>query len=289
MNENVIKWMGGKGKRKLNSFILGKMIKHKHYREAFTGGASIYLAKPSATTNVINDLNSDLINMYRVIKDETTCEQLIKSFEQCFYSEELFQEYYELYNSTYYKYLKPVLKAFIFIYLNRTSFNSKFDNYSHVKTAGIIYHLQPIIRKMFLKFQNDNLVIQKRDAVEFVKQNDTEETLIYLDPPYWITTQNQGKDYYEIVMSEKKHEELRDALAGLQKAHFLMSYDDVPEVRALYDGCYIIKTPSMNQSSANAITGQAGKKAVFKHEILIANYPIDTVGTLFDNLDLQAH
>jgi len=289
MNENAIKWMGGKGKRKLKDFIIGKMIKHKHYREAFAGSASIYLAKPPATTNVINDLNGDLINMYHVIKDPVMNEALTKQFQECFYSEELFQEYYELYNSSFFAYLKPVMKAFIFIYLNRTSFNAKFDNYSHVKQAGIVYHLQPILRKMFLKFQNDNLVIQRRDCVDFVKQNDTPDTLIYLDPPYWITTQNQGKDYYEIVMSEQKHTDLRDALAGLQNAYFLMSYDDVPEVRTLYDGCYIIKTPSMNQSSANAITGAAKKESVYKHEILIANYPIDTVGTLFDNEGLEAH
>ena len=301
MDENILIWVGGK--HSLGPWIIGKMAPHKRYIEVFMGGGNIFLQKPLATVNVVNDLNSDLINMYKVIFDEKKRKMLNDLFRECVYSRSMFAFFKAIKDDKSWDNYSDVVRAFMFIYINRTSFNGMGMAYARRDDSANLYTLEPIIKMMFNKFQygktvfenlpfQDLLTRKKAGADKRINVYDTKDTLIYLDPPYWITTKTKGKTYYEKVMSEGEHAELRDILLGHVFAKWLLSYDHVQEIHDLYrlttdDGWKAIKsgwnnvyamlTPSKFQSSSSA-TGTL----VFKQELLIANYPISDVNTLFE-------
>ena len=61
-----IAWVGGKSK--LTAEIIPIMPAHRCYVEVFAGAAWLLFRKPASKTEVINDINGELVNMYRVIK-----------------------------------------------------------------------------------------------------------------------------------------------------------------------------------------------------------------------------
>ena len=286
MKENILKWMGGK--HALAPFIIEKMPPHNGYVEVFGGALHVFFQKPiSKRMNVVNDLNSNLVNMYKVINDPLEFERLNHYLDHVLYDRNMFNYLQKIYRSggDIWRQMSVAERAFAFIYLNRTSFNGKAVDYAKRVDAGILYDLRGIILQVFKKLQAANVVIENLHFSKLLKESknhfDKDDVLIYLDPPYWVTTDSKGSDYYEFKMNKSEHEELRDVLGNYKNAHWLMSYDDVPHVRELYKGYSTILTPAMNQSSGNAIAGQLDQEAVYKSEILIGNYNLETEGTLF--------
>lgn len=257
-------------------WIIDKMPSHKKYVEPFFGGGHVFWQKGTVSENVINDINGNLINMYRVIADEEMVKDLKQKMRDCVYSRELFDEYLKWYNDPNFVFMPKVMRAYIYLYLNKVSFNGEFNHFASRPDASNLYNIESKIDIIHRKLRAGNTVIEKAHFRDILEKYDSPDTLFYLDPPYWVTTQTQGKDYYEKTMNMKEHMELRDAVAKL-KGKWLMSYDDVPIIRDAYEECQIVLTPEMHQSSA---TGSG--KTVFKREILIANYEIGKAGTLFE-------
>lgn len=286
MEDNLLKWVGSK--RILAPFIISKMPTHKMYVEVFAGAANIYWQKPLAPQfNVINDINSDLINMYLVMKDKIKSEKMVTELCQMPYGRDIFEHYKTLRgeNSRLYRSLPDWERAAIYIYLNRYSYNGEFKGFSATESAFTDKNrAEKIIRGMHKKLiSSPGTLIENVSFENIIKQWDKENTLMYIDPPYWVTT-GSGSGYYEHVLDKKQHEELRYLLLNLQNAKFLLSYDDLPVIRKMYNekGIYTINTPAVVQSSYSRQVGQQGKESMTKSELLIANYPIDKINTLFE-------
>ena len=198
--------------------------------------------------------------------------------------------------------------------MNRTSFNGKMQSYSPDIKGGLWYDIKRIIKEMSRKFNEGYFVIESLHFRDLIlgKKNDKGEVkskgydrdkfLLYLDPPYWITCEGEaGSDYYEQTMTQEEHQELADILiSGVKKAKWILSYDDVPEVRSLYGikqdifedelpmevskqgKVWAILTPPKLQSSGSRSNAAAGNQQTVKQELLIANYPLMNANTLFD-------
>ena len=69
-------------------------IAHDEYREPFLGGGSVFLAKPLAKLNWINDLDKDLISFYKVVKDPVMCEKLVRKLLSLKVSRKQYEEFY---------------------------------------------------------------------------------------------------------------------------------------------------------------------------------------------------
>lgn len=271
----LLQWKGGKFH--LAEFIISRMPHHKKYREVFFGGGHVFWQKGLCSENVINDLNSHLINMYRVIGDPNQVKALKLRLRNSVYSRELFDGYCKLYwDKNKYAFLPPIERAFIYLYLNKVSFNGEFQHFASRPDAGALYNIEPSVDEIHRKIRTGNTVIENLHFKDFIPKYDGSDVFYYLDPPYWVTTESQGSTYYEKNMKLDEHEELYNLLKKI-KGKWLMSYDDVPNIRELYSEFQIVETPKMHQSSATA-----SGKTVFKSEILIANYEINTAGTLFD-------
>lgn len=302
MNETVVKWIGGKNDD-IGSFIISKMKPHKHYREVFMGSGTIFFQKEIAKTNVLNDLNFNLVTLWKVIMHEEKRKDLEALLSFCAWDRNLFNYILQCYQDFHFAAKHDdTMRAFMFLYLNRTSFNGMFDSYARREDSAVLYKLHPTIKLAYQKLQLASAVIENLHFAEFLldeknkRRYDEKDYLIYLDPPYWVTTEVK---YYEKQMTKTEHRQLRDILVSHEKANWLLSYDYVDEVLDLYNinkdaktllendkevissfpdnerNVYAILTPSYYQSSS-------GKEDVYKRELLIANYSLKDEGTLFE-------
>ena len=90
------------------------------------------------------------------------------------------------------------------------------------------------------------------DALEFVEQNiEADGSLTYLDPPYFVKGQKLYKNFYE----KGDHREIADFLATKRNSSWIVSYDDVDEIRDIYSDFAPISY-SLNYSAGTKTTGQ---------------------------------
>lgn len=188
----VIKWIGGKTQllKDLKEIITPELLEGHTYYEVFAGGGALAFDLQHNKT-VMNDLNSELINMYSVIRDEP--EELIEELKH-FQNNHNAQWYYHVRSLDRYDFfdsISDVVRAARTIYLNKTCFNGLYrvnkkgqfnaplGKTSSGKTPDIVQ--EDLIREMskFLKtvqFQNTDFALVVKDA----KPGD----VIFLDPPY---------------------------------------------------------------------------------------------------------
>jgi len=185
--KSPIKWMGGKS----NSIkkILPLMPEHKTYVEPFFGGGWIYFAKEPCKIEVINDINSDLVNFFEVLR--TQYDDFIHRFDYVVKSKELFLEYR---NTMSDKSLSKLERAFRFYYVNQNAFgglirynqkgncNSPFGgnpDYKHTNGNMWDFNKLEIVHERIKKTFIEN------DTYEnIIKKYNRDYTLFFLDPPY---------------------------------------------------------------------------------------------------------
>ncbi len=200
---------------------------HKNYIEPFVGGGSIFLGKePAIKLNWLNDLDSDLINFYKVVQNEKTRQELLQMLR----NEEAHKvRHKEILN------IEPqnnIEKAFKYFYLNRTSFSGIMKNPRWGYLLGS--SVTPDRWKDIINPVSEKLKGAKLTNLDFRKVlnrfKDDTSTLIYLDPPYF----KASKSIYKHEFSKQDHLDLVKILKTT-KAKFILSYENCPEIRELYN------------------------------------------------------
>lgn len=249
-------WVGGKSQ--LTSTILPLIPEHKHYVEVFAGAAWLLFRKPPSKSEIINDINGDLICLYRVVQNHL--DEFVRYFRWALISREEFERLKTVPADT----LTDIQRAARFYFLVRSSFGAKIMNPSF----GITATQRP--RLNLLRIEEDlseahlrlsQVFIENRPYGQVIKQADREATFFYIDPPYWDCEDVYGKG----IFSKADFTTLRDQLAKV-KGKWLVSINDVPEIRTLFKG-YQIKRVATKYSISSGKSQQV-------HELLIANYPI---------------
>lgn len=281
----LVRWLGGKSK--LAEQIIGTFPPHKRYIEPFFGGGWVYFKKQSAEESIINDINSDLVNLYCVVRDFP--QELARLIHYTPFTEGYYNQVMDLYwnHRDIWNKQTPVLKAFGYYLLIKCSFNSMGQSFavnpggqSNWLGRGILETIEAVSEKL-----QQNTVILNRDYKQILADYGTNQTLVYLDPPYAVTI-TQASTYYEYRLTEKQHEELRETLIGAI-FKWVLSYDIHPFVTKLYSGLpgvHIFETSKMFQSSANRNKlkyDDAPDESRFKHEYLITNFDIQESLPLF--------
>ena len=160
------------GKTYQASWILDVMqrYKFKTYIEPFGGSGAILFAKEPSPVEIYNDLYSDLVTFYRVLRNPKTYKELIGFLEHSPYSRELF---YESKNALAHKGLSDVERAGHFFITIRQSFSSLRTNWSAVgkfaKTQARPYR-NAINRLPEVHERLRNVHIEHKDAIECIKQ-----------------------------------------------------------------------------------------------------------------------
>lgn len=249
----IIPWMGGK--TRLLKHILPLIPEHKTYVEPFAGGAAVFFNKPESKVEVINDINGDLINLYRVVKHHL--EEFIKQFKWCLVSRQAFEWHQVESLET----LTDIQRAARFYYLQRTAFGAKISG----QTFGTAPSAPPKLN--LLRIEEELSVAHLRLARVYIEhlswdqcitKYDRPQTLFYLDPPYWSTA-GYGVDF------GFEHYERMAKLAKSIKGTMLISVNDVPEMRKVFRGLKLKSIPIK-------YTVGGSNKAKPTSELLIRNW-----------------
>lgn len=248
-------WVGGKSK--LAKEIITLFPEHGIYIEVFGGALNVLYRKDRSTLEVVNDINGELVNLHRAIKNNP--ETLSMYLNKLLISRELF-------NDIKMKRMKPcnsIERASFYLFLLSQSFGSKGDNFAMSAKAN---RKPKDIYKSFFKWalRLKFVTIENLDFRELIKRYDRDDAFFYLDPPY-VGTENYYKDIDGFGI--KEHEELARMLRKIE-GKFLLSYNDSPVVRELYKDFNIVESSPLRYTLGE----NASKKRKVVKELLIINY-----------------
>ena len=249
---SFISWIGGK--KLLRHTILKEFPEKEEfnrYIEVFGGaGWVLFSSDKHAKLEVYNDVNGELVNLYKCTKyhpEELQKELtfILMSREQFFNAKEQIQV----------KGLTDIQRAARFYILIKESFGTDLRSFGvrPKNMENAVDYILTVSKRL------NTVVIENADFERILKTYDKNDTLFYLDPPYYET-----EKYYMDKFMTDDHMRLRNAL-GKIKGKFLLSYNDCDYIRKLYKDCNIIEVERMN----NLKKGE--KKPRYK-ELLIKNY-----------------
>jgi DNA adenine methylase len=229
MSKPIVPWIGGK--RKLAAHILPLFPPHQCYVEPFCGAAALYFLKRPSEVEILNDINGDLVNLYRVVKHHL--EELYKQFKWALTS----RQNWDWLQSTPPETLTDVQRAARFLYLQKLAFGGKVDG----QTFGTATTSRPRFNIFTLEqdladahFRLANTTIERLHWPEVVRRYDRPHTLFYCDPPYW---QTEG---YGVEFPWAEYEELA-RLAKSIKGQMIVSINDHPDIRVLFKDLPVVE------------------------------------------------
>ncbi|MCD6310811.1 MAG: DNA adenine methylase, partial [Candidatus Eremiobacteraeota bacterium] len=219
-----IVWFGGKGHSV--SRLLKLIPEHLTYIEVFGGGASLLFAKPPSPVEVYNDIDSGLVNFFRVLRDPDMFGRFYGKVVLIPFSREEFKACKE----TWDKQGDPVESAVRWFVVARQSFSGVFGKgwgYSRSSTSGGMamkckawlsaLELLPYIHARMIQVQVEN-----RDFRKILETYDSPETFFYLDPPYHKDTRKNGR--YRHEMNSRDHRDLVKLLLEIKGKALLSGY-----------------------------------------------------------------
>jgi DNA adenine methylase len=198
------------------------------------GGGSIFFSQNVKYTSFLSDINEDLINCYNQVKLNPL--EIISTIKKLPQSKEMF---YEMRSK---KIINNLDRAVRFIYLNKTSFNGVYRvnlkgeyNVPYGKKTFNIDILSELINSCSLKLRNSK--IYKSDYSSSIL-NITKNDLIYIDPPYTITHNNNGFiKYNEKLFSIVDQYKLSQQIKYIKEkgAYYILSNAHHPDILKIYD------------------------------------------------------
>jgi DNA adenine methylase len=226
--------------------------KHNCYCEVFGGSAAVLFKKEQSKVEIYNDLNSWLVNLYRVIRNQP--DELINSLEFMPYSREEhnhgLKEYNKLQADT--DTLSDVEKAALFFLVIRSSFNAAPGSFTYsvvMSKAGAFRNSIDLIMPAHKRFKE--VLIECLPYYEVFTRYDSADTLFYLDPPYPKGTR-VSPEVYTYEMSDNDHIEFCEKCLSLEGMCIISSYHNAIYDNILLDAGFYYKDIDV-QSSATVI------------------------------------
>lgn len=225
----VIRYHGGKFR--LAPWIMSHFPPHRIYTEAFGGAAGVLIQKPRAYSEVYNDLDGDVVNLFSVIRDPNLRERLVHDLVTTPYARAEFEQAWKPSTDAVERARRLVIRAMMgFGSAGATKGTTGFriDTKREYETAQHTWamyphHLAAVGRRL------SGVLIENRPAIEVILGHDTAQTLHYVDPPYMHETRCRitGKGSargYKHEMDIDDHVALLDALQGVEGMVVLSGY-----------------------------------------------------------------
>lgn len=254
-------WMGGKSR--LAGLICENLADHKCYVEVFCGAANILFSKPRVGTEIINDINSDLINLFRSVRYHYR--EFVRELTLVTHSRKDYKDFQANPGLT------EIQRAARYYLILKASFGGKGGTKCCVLGYGTTgkahYHrgIFPVINRCHKRL--DGVVIENLDFTDLISRYDRPHTLFYCDPPYLNTAG------YLASFGIEDHKRLADCLKAI-KGKFLLSINSHDAIRRLYKG-FNIKELQVRYTVSLDKTDKAQQRG----ELLIANYPLKKSGS----------
>lgn len=235
----IVRYHGGKWR--LAPWIISYFPAHRIYVEPFGGGGSVLLRKTRSYAEVYNDLDGEIVNLFRVARDHG--EELRMALEMTPYAREEFNLAWYPSPDPVEQARRTVVRSFMgfgsssVTRARKTSKSSKpqtgFRSNSN-RSGTIPAHDWKHYPDEFVAIieRLRGVIIENRNAFEVMASHDSKETLFYVDPPYLPETRDKGTDY-RFEMDEAGHIQLAEALHHLKGSVIVSGYPSL-----LYDRLY---------------------------------------------------
>lgn len=253
MPKPLVPWIGGK--RRLAKHLLPLFPEHQCYVEPFAGAAALFFMKEAKPVEVLNDINGELVNLYRVVKYHL--DEFLEQFRWSLVSREMFAWEKPYHPAA----LTDIQRAARFYYLQKLSFGGKVSN----PTFGTATKGLPKLN--FLRIKEDlstahlrlsQTIIEHLDWETCIRRYDRPHTLFYGDPPYW------GTEGYGVEFGLENYPRLSD-LARTMEGKMIVSVNDIPEMRKAFAQLHIREVDITYTVAGN---GRASKS----RELIITNF-----------------
>ena len=256
MANPIIPWLGGK--RRLADHIIPRFPAHTCYVEVFAGGAALYFLRPPAEVEVINDINGELVNLYRVV--QCHLEEFVRQFKWALSSREVFKWLQDTPPET----MTDIQRAARFYYLQHQAFGGRVQGQTWgtatttpAPTVNLL-RLEESLSSAHLRLTG--AYIERLDWRECMRRYDRPHTLFYLDPPYW---QTEG---YGVPFPWAEYEAMADVVRGI-KGKAVVSINDHADIRTCFAGMHIEEVPIVYQVGG-------GGKGVERMELIISSWDV---------------
>jgi DNA adenine methylase len=266
-----LKWVGGKRQ------IMPEIVKHlpkniKTYIEPFIGGGAVlFFLQPKKA--IINDFNSELVNVYRIVRDNL--EDLIIDLRKHKNESDYFYKLRGVDRTDEFKKMTDIEKASRVIYLNKTCFNGLYrvNNsgefnapFGKYKNPNIVN--EPTLRAVSYYLNENDIQMENTDYEEIIKAAG-KNSFVYLDPPYHpISESSNFTGYVQGGWAVEDQLRLKKACDELTKrgVKFLQSNSSADLIKEQYKD-YIVCTVKASRS-----INSDGEKRGEIEELLIRNY-----------------
>lgn len=269
MNNSPLRYPGGKSKIAplINIIIENIGINRCTYIEPFAGGAGVaisLLLNGSVENIVINDYDKAIYSFWRAVIEDT--DKLIKLIRDTPININEWKKQKNIYLTHNKKYSLEL--GFATFYLNRTNRSGILKsgpiggyNQDGNYTIDARYNKEVLIEKIKkIAQKKKNIKLYNKEIREFIKKVIPlyeEKAFVYFDPPYY----KRGKELYKNFFESKDHNDIAKLISENVNCDWIVTYDNLPEIRKLYDN-YLIKTFELNYSLAN--NGKGTEIIVFK-------------------------
>ncbi len=253
--KSFMSYLGGKSL--LASKIIPKIPEHACYCEVFAGAAWMLFKKEESQVEIINDINTDLVTLYRVVKHHL--DEFVRYLKWILVARDEFARFKMEEPES----LTDIQRAVRFYYLLRSGYGGKVKNptinINTTRRSGFnLLRLEEELSEVHLRLSR--VYIENKPYQKLIERYDKPHTFFYLDPPY-----HGYEDYYgDGIFSRDDFMVLRAMLASIQ-GKFIMSINNTPEIRKIF-GQFNIETV------ATTYTAAGGNKRVPVRELLISNY-----------------
>lgn len=246
-------WIGGK--RRLAKHILPIFPDHTCYVEPFCGAAALFFMKAPARVEVLNDVNGDIVNLYRVVQHHL--DEFVRQFRWALPSRESFLHARETPTDG----LTDIQRAVRFYYLQKLCFGGKATGL----TFGTSATTPPRLNLMRLEedmsaahLRLSRTTIEHLDWQECIRRYDRDGTLFFLDPPYWKT------EGYGVPFAIEQYEAIAE-MATTRQGRFIVTVNDHTDMRRVFSGL------KCRSADITYNVGGAGR-AQQSRELILTNY-----------------
>ena len=267
MLNSPIKWVGGKSR--LRRAIIPIIPPHSCYVEPFAGAAWVLFGKPPSDVEVLNDIDQELVNFFRMVKENP--EELMESFHWDLVSRAEFIRLTRMDTSQ----LTEVQRAHRFYYLIMAGWGgeARYPRFqTSVRDGGhgnrLIGALKTLHKRLAPIHQRlSTVIIENLDWRDCLDRYDSPFTVMYLDPPYL----GNGVNYKHNMRNEEEHLELSRRLSSTECKWILSSYNN-QKVKDLFGDYFFTDVQSSSGMKTGVTERKTGRKRTLNREVLITNF-----------------
>jgi len=266
----VLRYHGGKFR--LAPQLIQFFPEHRVYTEAYGGGASVLMQKPRCYSEIYNDLDGEVVNVFRVLQNRNKAARLEALLRVTPYAREEFQLSYKHSTSEIERARRTIIRSFMGwgsdsisrLKASRVGFNTRISSLMSTgfrwnanrsgTTAASDWKVYPDCIAAFVE-RLQGVTIENREARDILSRMDRDDTLHYVDPPYPMDVRSKHKGTtvehrYRWEMTDAQHKEMAELLRSLKGMVIISSYPG-PLYERLFRGWRKIQWTSGQFVSAN--------------------------------------